>query len=70
MSLKTESKNPIFWSAAAFVLGIVLGIIGWDKNESTIPARTVGAVPIIIAGCILIAGGLYGFFTFGNKRRS
>lgn len=65
---KSELKNPIFWCAIAFILGMALAGWGWDKNESTIAARTVGALPMIIVGCVMIAGGLIGFFTFGNRR--
>lgn len=64
----SELKNPVFWCVISFFVGIGLAARGWDKNESTIAARTHGAVPMIIVGCVLIAVGLIGFFTIGNKR--
>ncbi len=64
----SELKNPVFWSAIAFVGGLILAAWGWDKNESTIGARTHGAVAMIVVGCVLAAAGLIGFFTVGNRR--
>jgi hypothetical protein len=69
MGNNSELKNPIFWCTVAFFLGIGLAAWGWDKNESTIAARTHGAVAMIIVGCVLTAGGLIGWFTIGNKRQ-
>jgi TRAP-type C4-dicarboxylate transport system permease small subunit len=66
--MSNESKNPIFWSVLAFAAGIALAAWGWDKNESTIPARTTGAIPMIVVGCSLIIGGLIGFFTLSGKK--
>lgn len=66
--MTNQSKNPVFWSIIAFVIGLALAAWGWDKNESTIEARTHGAVPMIIGGCILAFIGLLGFFTVGNKK--
>lgn len=64
------SKSTILLlSATAFVIGMGLAGWGWDKNESTIPARTVGAVPMIVIGCIMIIGGIIGFFTAGSKKQ-
>lgn len=63
-----QFKNPIFWCVVLFIGGMALAAWGWDKNESTIAARTVGAVPMIIGGCVSIALGLLGFFTLGNKK--
>lgn len=65
----SELKNPVFWAALCFFVGLGLAAWGWDKNESTIAARTHGAVPMIIIGCVLAAAGLIGFFTVGNKRQ-
>lgn len=64
----SELKNPVLWSAVAFVGGTILAAWGWDKNESTIAARTHGAVAMIIVGCVLAAAGLIGFFTAGNRK--
>jgi uncharacterized membrane protein len=68
MSLKTELKNPATLSLLSFAIGMVIAAWGWDKNESTIAARTHGAVAMIVVGCIMIVTGLIGFFTIGNKK--
>ena len=59
-------KNPVFWAFVSFLGGMILAAWGWDKNESTITARTQGAVPMIIIGCVMIVAGLYVFFTSKN----
>lgn len=69
MAKTSEFKNPLFWAAAAFVGGSVLAAWGLDKNESTIAARTHGAVGMIITGCVLAAAGLIYFFTGGNSNK-
>jgi hypothetical protein len=66
--MTNQKKNPIFWSAIAFLGGIILAAWGWDKNESTIPSRTVGAIPMIVVGVTAIVGGLIGFFKFGSRK--
>jgi predicted permease len=70
MSLKTELKNPTLWYVLSFFLGMVTAAWGWDKNESTIEARTHGAVAMIIVGCIMIAIGLIGMWAVSNRKRS
>lgn len=67
MSLKKELKNPITLSVLSFFLGMVIAAWGWDKETSTIAARTHGAVTMIVIGCIMIVGGLIGIFKFGNR---
>lgn len=67
--MANEKNNPIFWSVIAFAAGLGLAAWGWDKNESTLPTRTVGAVPMIVIGCALIVGGAIGMFTYGNSKR-
>lgn len=66
----SESRNPIFWCLVAIVIGAVLAAWGWDKNESTIAERTHGAVGMIVTGCLLLAGGIGGWFIFGNNKKS
>jgi len=66
--MTNQTKNPIFWCAVAFVVGLAVAAWGWDKNESTIEARTHGAIFMIVAGCIVAGLGLLGFFTLGNKK--
>jgi len=63
-----SKSTMLLLSAIAFVVGMILAGWGWDKNTSTIAARTVGAVPMIVVGCVLIVGGLIGFFTVGNRK--
>lgn len=64
----SETRNPIFWCLVAVAIGAVLAVIGWDKNESTIPERTHGAVTMIVIGCTLLVGGLLGWQLFGNRK--
>jgi len=61
-------KNPIFWGVALFAGGILLGAIGWDKDESTIPERTVGSVPMMATGVAMIVVGLLIMFIAGNRK--
>jgi predicted phage tail protein len=67
-SMTNQSKNPIFWSAVAFLGGIIIAAWGWDKNESTIASRTTFSVPMMVIGVTMIVGGLIGFFKFGSKK--
>jgi sulfite exporter TauE/SafE len=39
--------------------GMIIGAIGWDKYESTLPWRTQGSVFMIVLGCVMIAFGLF-----------
>lgn len=61
-------KNPIFWGFIGLLGGMIIAAWGWNKNESTIPENTHGAVALIVTGCIMIAGGLIIFFTASNKK--
>lgn len=38
--------------------GMIIGAIGWDKYDSTIPARTQGSVLLIVTGVAMILGGV------------
>jgi hypothetical protein len=38
--------------------GMIVGAIGWDKYDSTLPARTQGSVTLIVVGVAMIIGGL------------
>jgi len=69
MSLKNELKNPATLSLLSFFLGMAIAGWGWDKNESTIAARTHGAVAMIVIGCIMIVGGLLGMWLVSNRKR-
>jgi hypothetical protein len=67
--MANKSKiNPVAICAILFAGGIALAAWGWDKNESTIAARTHFAVPLIVIGCVMIAVGAIGFFTVGNRK--
>jgi hypothetical protein len=68
MSLKTELKNPTFWAVISFILGLIIAAWGWDKNESTIEARTHGAVIMIVIGCVLAVAGLLGMWAVSNRK--
>jgi hypothetical protein len=68
MARTSEFRNPLFWAAAAFIGGLVLAAWGWDKNDSTIAARTHGSVAMIVTGCVLAVAGLIYFFTGGNRK--
>lgn len=48
--------------------GMIVGGIGWDKYESTLPWRTQGSVFMIILGIIMIVGGLATIKAFGGKK--
>lgn len=65
-----KKTNPVLLiSIIAFVLGMAIGAWGWDKNESTIPERTHGAVAMIWAGGAMIVGGLLGMYLVGGKTK-
>lgn len=61
-------KNPVFWGFVGLLGGMIVAAIGWNKNESTIPENTHGAVTLIIIGCVMIVMGLLIFFTAGNSK--
>lgn len=69
MTTQKKTNVPLLICIICFAAGMIIGAWGWDKNESTIPARTVGAVPMIVAGCLMIAGGLLGMFLIGGKTK-
>lgn len=69
MANEKKTNIPLLISVIAFTLGMAIGAWGWDKNESTIPERTHGAVAMIVTGCALIGGGLIGMFTIGNRKQ-
>lgn len=63
-------KNPLLWGFISFLGGMIIAAWGWDKNESTIPGRTEGAITMIIVGVAMIIVALFIFFVLGNKRDS
>lgn len=69
MSEQKKTNIPLLISIIAFALGMGLAAWGWDKNESTIEARTHGAVFMIVTGCVMIGGGLLGMYLIGGKTK-
>jgi hypothetical protein len=47
---------------------MIIAAWGWDKNESTIAARTHGAVAMIVVGCAMIVVGAIGMYSASNKK--
>lgn len=64
-----ELRNPVFWGFVGLLGGMILAGWGWDKNESTIPERTQGAIPMIIIGCVMIVTGLLIFYIASNNKQ-
>jgi sulfite exporter TauE/SafE len=52
----------------SFLLGMVLGGIGWEKYESTLAWRTQGSVFLIVLGVALIIIGLAVINIYGGKK--
>lgn len=50
------------------LFGMIIGAIGWIKNESTIAADTKGAVFLIVVGVALIIVGLIVLAIFGGRK--
>lgn len=69
MSNQKNTNIPLLICVISFVLGMIIAGWGWDKNESTIPARTHGAVAMIVIGCVMTAGGLLGMALIGGKTK-
>jgi uncharacterized membrane protein YidH (DUF202 family) len=70
MTNQKKTNIPLVICIIGFVLGMIIAAWGWDKNESTIPERTHGAVAMIWTGCIMIAGGLLGMAAIGGRTKS
>jgi sulfite exporter TauE/SafE len=51
-------KYSGYFGFGFLLLGMIVGAIGWDKYESTLPIRTQGSVLLIILGIAMIIGGL------------
>ena len=69
MSTQKKTNVPLLISIICFAAGMVLAAWGWDKNESTIAARTHGSVAMIVIGCVMIGGGLLGMYLIGGKTK-
>lgn len=69
MNQKSELKNKWLYVAIAMVFGLILIGWGWDKNESTIPERTHGAVVMIVSGAVLFIGAFIALVSGTNGRR-
>lgn len=68
--MSNQLKNPIFWGLIAVLLGGGLLIWGAIKGDCSGPNCWVGSGFLKWAGSILLAGGIIGWFAFGNNRRS
>lgn len=66
---KVEKKNPIAYFIASFFLGMVIGFIGWQMNESTKLSTANVGVWLKWIGIIMIVGGLIGMFTYKKKAK-
>lgn len=66
--MENQLKNPVFWGAVLFAGGIIVGGIGWAKNEAIETSVTYGAGVVIGLGiAMIIAGGVI-MFTQGNRK--
>lgn len=66
---EVEKKNPIAYFVIAFFLGMVIGFIGWQMNESTKLSTANVGVWLKWIGIIMIVGGLIGMFTYKKKAK-
>lgn len=66
--MSNQFKNPIFWSAIIFLVGIGLGVWGIIKGDCIGTNCWVGSGFLKWTGGILIVTGLIGFFTLGNRK--
>jgi hypothetical protein len=64
-----EKKNPTAYFVVAFFLGLVIGFIGWQMNESTKMSTANVGVWVKWIGIIMIAGGLGGMFFYRKKAK-
>jgi uncharacterized membrane protein YidH (DUF202 family) len=68
MTNQKKTNIPLVICIIGFVLGMIIAAWGWDKNESTIAARTHGAVAMIVVGCAMIVVGAIGMYSASNKK--
>lgn len=66
--MSNQAKNPIFWSAISFFLGIVIGALGLLKADCIGPNCWIGSGLLKWTGGILIVAGAIGFLTTGNRK--
>ena len=62
-------KNSGYIGFGLLLFGMIVGAIGWNRNESTIPARTHGAVFMIVLGVVMIVGGLVTLAANSSKEK-
>lgn len=62
------SKHKPLIGLILVVIGVTLLIWGWDKWESTIEARTHGALTMLITGGISLIAGLGTWFSLWGKK--
>lgn len=64
-----EKKNPIAYFVVSFFLGMVIGFIGWQMNESTKLSTANVGVWLKWIGIIMIVAGIIGMFAYKGKRK-
>jgi hypothetical protein len=64
-----EKKNPMAYFIVSFFLGLVIGFIGWQMNESTKMSTANVGVWVKWIGIILIVGGVIGMFAYKKKAK-
>lgn len=65
-----EKKNPMAYFIASFFLGMVIGFIGWQMNESTKLSTANVGVWLKWLGIILIVVGALGMFLYKGKPKA
>ena len=68
MSTQTKTNIPLVISVICFAAGMGVGAWGMIKGDCIGPNCWVGSGFLKWAGGIMIAGGLIGMFTVGNKK--
>lgn len=64
---KVEKKNPMAYFIVSFFLGMIIGFIGWQMNESTKMSTANVGVWLKWVGIVLIVGGALGMFLYKGK---
>lgn len=65
--MSNQLKNPIFWCLIAIMLGGILAVIGWNRNDAI--GNYKGAGFLMWTGGIILASGLIGWQVLGKGKR-
>lgn len=65
--MTNQFKNPVFWSFILFLGGILVAVIGYLKNESTIATATKGSVFLMVLGGFMFVAGVIGMFSYWKR---